>query len=291
MAEILGSNGELNDILIKHDEGFGSKFKSALLLTAAVILIFVIGYLTMRVIDTSNQITREITPDGSRPTADGDQAGAANAAGGENGGMFVPPQPVTTDPQQVKSTIDEIIARHREARERDKNQVASYTGPAPTATDAKPKTDTISAIPELPTQVSNQPKADPAKQAVTTPKKDPVKVAETPKKEPAKAAETAETPKAATTAPKASEKQVSRQAIGGKFYIQIQSFANEPKDDYLRSLANKGSNITVSEHVLDGRVLHRVYVGPYSTRDEALKALPNVRRNYNEQAFIAQEPL
>ncbi|MDR0665766.1 MAG: SPOR domain-containing protein [Helicobacteraceae bacterium] len=253
MADIIGSEDELNDILIKRDEGSGGKVRNALLASAAMLLVAVIAFLTFRVID-ADKYNETQSVSAQTNALDADPIGAKQPTT-----MFESPQPVS-NPEQVRSAIDEIIAKHREARQNELNatitaaQNAAAQNTAPTPPSAVP-------VPTPPSSVATTP---PKTQTPPQPPKTP---SATPAKE-------------TSAAPAKTEE---------KFYIQIESLAKAPRESYLKSLRDRGLNVLVREKTVNKVVVHRIYVGPYSTRDRALNALPNLRRDYSPEAFIVKE--
>lgn len=259
---------ELNDILIKQDDAGGGRVKNMLLITAALLLIVVIGVLTYRVIENT-------------PPED------TTLANTESGGQTVietdPTAAATEEPDPAKSALDEIIARQREQRDQSAatqpSGTATTTGqnaqtalPPLAAFDTPPKTATTPAAttpPKAATPATTTP-------AVTTPPKaaTPTPAATTPA--------TATPPKAATPAAPAPAASVS-------FYIQVESLVKSPRDEYLKSLRDRGYTVSVKDRVIDGKQLHRICVGPYATREAAVAVLPNIKRDYNPEAFVFGE--
>ncbi|MDR2639642.1 MAG: SPOR domain-containing protein [Helicobacteraceae bacterium] len=262
MAEHINSQDELNDILIKQDDGAGGRVKNALLISAAMLLIAVIAFLTFRVVDASKY---EETPSG------GLQTSAVNAdpvTAEQPKTMFETPQPAS-NPDQVRSAIDAIIEKHRAARN-DQNATPSATAAqtTPVTPPAPPKTTT--------------PPATVAQPAQTTPVTPPAPPKTTPAATPQTPPKTVTPPAAQTTA-----------ASSGLFYIQLESLASAPRADYLQTLrsalASTGKSVSVKQKVVNAKTVHRIYLGSYKSREDALGALSAIRRDFSPDAFIVQE--
>ena len=168
-----------------------------------------------------------------------------------------------------------MIQRHREARERDL---------------AAEQTEADKAVPQTPvatppTEETVMPKAEPVKEA---PAKPAVAKTEAPKPEPVKteAPKPAVQPKA--EAPKPVTK-VQPKPVAGNYYVQVESLTKDPRADYVKQLKDKGFNVVVRDRVVDGKAIKRVYVGPYTTKEEAAAVLPNLRRDFNPEAFVIQD--
>ncbi|MDR1911041.1 MAG: SPOR domain-containing protein [Helicobacteraceae bacterium] len=251
MADIINSQDELNDILIKRDDGAGGKVKNALLISAALLLIAVIAFLTSRMIDADRYAQ---TPENGAATP--------AATGGEKPKtVFEAPQPTASDPEQTRSAIDEIIARHREALQSESASSAATTTPP---------------IAPQPPQTT-----PPATQATVTPPATPT--------QPPKTTTPSVTPPITPQPPKTTATTQPPKAQSGLFYVQIESLAKAPAPAYLRVLRERGLSIAVREKSVNGKEMHRIYVGPYQSREQALATLPAIRRDYSPDAFIVQE--
>ncbi|MDR1451971.1 MAG: SPOR domain-containing protein [Helicobacteraceae bacterium] len=273
MADIINSEDELNDILIKREEGAGGKVRNALLISAAMLLMAVIAFLTLRMVDADQY------DDAQSSRA---QTGAVNAdpIGDQPKTMFESPQPTVSDPEQVRSAIDEIIARHREARNAGQN--ASVAQNVPSAA-TQPQAATPSARqPQTTTPPAVQP---PGSGSV----KPPQTASQTPPQSGPAVSQLQSRPVAAAQPPRATSQTPKPSSSGGLFYVQIESLAAAPRAAYLQTLRDRGLNVVVRDKIVNAKNVHRIYVGPYKTRDEALGALPALRRDYSPDAFIARE--
>ena len=260
---------ELNDILIKQDDAGGGRVKNMLLITAALLLIVVIGVLTYRVIENT-------------PPED------TTLANTESGGQTVietdPTAAATEEPDPAKSALDEIIARHREQRDQ-----SAATQPSGTPATAGQSTQT--ALPPLAT-FDTPPKTTATPAATTPPKAATPATPATPPSAttpPKPATPAATTPAATTTPPKAATPAAPASQTSVSFYIQVESLVKSPRDEYLKSLRDRGYTVSVKDRVIDGKQLHRICVGPYATREAAVAVLPNIKRDYNPEAFVFGE--
>ncbi|MDR3347586.1 MAG: SPOR domain-containing protein [Helicobacteraceae bacterium] len=176
--------------------------------------------------------------------------------GGEGDSMmFEVPQPQVVPPEvEQQSALDEIIARHREQREGASSNTSSATS-AQLPPPATPKTPAVNPAPPATVTTPKEPTTTAIKQPTPSQPKQPP----------------AATPQA------------------GLFYVQVESLTKAPTQEYLRVLRARGYGISVKEKRIDGKSVHRIYIGPYKNRDEAVSALPNIKRDYNPDAFIVQE--
>ena len=74
----------------------------------------------------------------------------------------------------------------------------------------------------------------------------------------------------------------------GNFYVQVGSFVGEPKKDHIAAVTRNGFAHTIIKFPKDGKLIHKLLVGPYVTRDEATAVLSTIRANIQPDAFIAE---
>jgi len=109
----------------------------------------------------------------------------------------------------------------------------------------------------------------------TEPKITPTPIAKTTKQQPKK------------QIAKKTTKHQSKQAIKGRYYIQVGSFSKySPDKKYLNSIKRKGYNYKFHKTTVHGKHITKLLIGPYSNRSEAKKALRNVKRTLQKGAFI-----
>jgi len=70
-------------------------------------------------------------------------------------------------------------------------------------------------------------------------------------------------------------------------FIQIGAFSKMPSDKYLNNIKTKGFNYKVYKVSINGKVFHKILIGPYSSRGQARNATDNIKRQLNVTgAFI-----
>lgn len=78
--------------------------------------------------------------------------------------------------------------------------------------------------------------------------------------------------------------------IKDKFYIQIASFAKSPNKQITDNIAKSGYKYTLRTVEIDGKKYLRLYVGPYATKEEAVKILPILSKNLGlDSAFVKKD--
>lgn len=258
MEDLKKDQNELNDILIKREGPQGGKLKNVLLMTAALLLIVIIGILTYRIIESNAGDVQREAKEQPAPVAQPDST------------LFEGTQPpASSEADAQRQRLDELIARHREAREQE----------AATQADAQvpPREVAATTPPAPPPPPRQEPKAEPKPEVKPEPKAEPKPE---PKVEPAPRAEAAPAPVA---------KPAATPVASGTFFVQVESLSRDPRDEYLKQLRDSGFNVVVRERSVDGRTIKRVYIGPYGSKEEAAAVLPKIRKDLNPEAFIIQD--
>jgi hypothetical protein len=71
-----------------------------------------------------------------------------------------------------------------------------------------------------------------------------------------------------------------------QFYIKIGSFFSTPNGEYLAKVSENGFNYIIQDAIQNGEMIKRLYIGPYSTENEAIQDLSRVRVGINRNAYI-----
>ncbi len=79
---------------------------------------------------------------------------------------------------------------------------------------------------------------------------------------------------------------VSTSISSSKYYIKAGSFFLKINSDYLQSIHNHGYSYLVQKVTQGKKVMHRVFIGPFNSEEEAKEALLVVRAKINEYAYI-----
>jgi len=83
------------------------------------------------------------------------------------------------------------------------------------------------------------------------------------------------------------DRSVAKQNLGGNVYIQVGAFFNYPPDKaFIDSLEKENLSYEVLESIKDGKVYKKVIIGPYTSRGEAMKVLPIIKKRINQNAYI-----
>jgi hypothetical protein len=74
--------------------------------------------------------------------------------------------------------------------------------------------------------------------------------------------------------------------LSDSFYIKVGSFFSDPNPKFLSDISESGFNYVIKDDIYNGNIIKRVYIGPYSTREEAERFLGIVKSRINKDAYI-----
>jgi len=74
----------------------------------------------------------------------------------------------------------------------------------------------------------------------------------------------------------------------GNFYIQVGSFNGQPKRPLLSKITNLGYSYKLIQFKHNEKQISKLFIGPYSHRDSAVKQLANIKKKIQKSAFIAE---
>lgn len=70
-------------------------------------------------------------------------------------------------------------------------------------------------------------------------------------------------------------------------FVQIGAFSKMPEDKYLNNITSKGFSYKVYKVSINGKMFHKVLIGPYSSRGQAKNATDDIKKKLNVNgAFI-----
>ncbi len=75
----------------------------------------------------------------------------------------------------------------------------------------------------------------------------------------------------------------------GDIFVQVGAFLKSgPDKKFLESIKRQGFAYTIKTFHINGKEVKRVYIGPFSSRQEAAKYLPKIKKYINPNAFITK---
>jgi len=87
---------------------------------------------------------------------------------------------------------------------------------------------------------------------------------------------------------KAALKEVEQSSPNGNYYVQVGSFIGNPKKDLVYQVSSQGFKHKTIQFPNNGKIISKLLVGPYLTREKALRVLSQVRKQIEPNAFIAE---
>ncbi len=167
--------------------------------------------------------------------------------------------PIEEENQPADAPIDRII-RHVKAQE-------AQTPESTQTAQAKPA-------------VKPKPQAKPTHVAKTETKPTPVKKTA----KPATPKPVVKPAKQPTRYPSGTTKAYASLASG--YYIQVGAFRTDPNRKFLNSIKKEGFPYIIMTSTRNGIKYKKVIIGPYASRTEAKRALPQIKRRVNQNAYI-----
>ena len=81
---------------------------------------------------------------------------------------------------------------------------------------------------------------------------------------------------------------ITMPSSAGHYYVQVGSFSGKPKNTLLHTITDAGYHYKIIQFPINGKEIAKLLIGPYNTRAQALKILPNVKDKIQKDAFIAE---
>lgn len=299
----MDDKNELNDLLLGNQKESSSS-KKFFLIAAGVLLLFFIIIGIMKFMGSSE--TKQPLPitAAEQMKKIPDVAAVQPVAQNAN---------ATAHPADANATADEKLNAIVKKLQQDAQSQATNTQPA--AATAQPTSNIPVQVPVATKQAAQQPQPQPQPQTVqvapkTTVVSVPIKTAtaiqpvakapkeevkkEEPKKEDVKKAFKEATKNVTKTAPKPETKPKATQAEAkpkaaptGTYFVQVGYFESEAAAKGLRDKANSvGFGSTTKQAVKNDKNITKVWVGPFDSKEDAAKALPKIREQIKNDAFI-----
>ena len=294
-------NEELKDILLeKDDEAKGAKLKKLLMFIAALVILFLIIIVAMKLINSgdSTQAQNEADSRLVLPPVPAEQpvdtqvpAQDTNSDVKKGDTQLFEQVPIVPENKQqddfedmIKKLKDKEGAKSAPKTEEPKEIVKAVEHPAETPKKAETKVEAPAKKAETKSEAKAEKKteAKPAKTEVKTEKKPetkPEKKAETKVEKkaeaPAKAEKTEKVEKKAETAAKA-------ESVAKGSYVQVFATSKfNPNADYMKKIAAKG----YSYKTIKAGELTKILVGPFDEKG-LQKAVNDIRKDVNKDAFV-----
>jgi len=291
-------NEELKDILLeKDDEAKGAKLKKLLMFIAALVILFLIIIVAMKLINSgdSTQAQNEADSRLVLPPVPAEQpvdtqvpAQDTNSDVKKGDTQLFEQVPIVPENKQqddfedmIKKLKDKEGAKSAPKTEEPKEVVKAVEKPAEAPKKAEAKVEAPAKKAETKSEAKAEKKAEtkPAKTEAKTEKKAETKAEKKPE---TKVEKKAEAPAKAEKAEKKAEAPAKAESVAKGSYVQVFATSKfNPNADYMKKIAAKG----YSYKTIKAGELTKILVGPFDEKG-LQKAVNDIRKDVNKDAFV-----
>ena len=291
-------NEELKDILLeKDDEAKGAKLKKLLMFIAALVILFLIIIVAMKLINSgdSTQAQNEADSRLVLPPVPAEQpvdtqvpAQDTNSDVKKGDTQLFEQVPIVPENKQqddfedmIKKLKDKEGAKSAPKTEEPKEVVKAVEHPAETPKKAETKVEAPAKKAETKSEAKAEKKAE-AKPAKTEAKAEKKAETKAEKKPETKVEKKAEAPAKAEKVEKKAEAPAKAESVAKGSYVQVFATSKfNPNADYMKKIAAKG----YSYKTIKAGELTKILVGPFDEKG-LQKAVNDIRKDVNKDAFI-----
>ena len=291
-------NEELKDILLeKDDEAKGAKLKKLLMFIAALVILFLIIIVAMKIINSgdSTQAQNEADSRLVLPPVPAEQpvdtqvpAQDTNSDVKKGDTQLFEQVPIVPENKQqddfedmIKKLKDKEGAKSAPKTEEPKEVVKAVEHPteAPKKAETKVEAPAKKAETKSEAKADKKPEAKPAKTEAKVEKKAETKAEKKPE---TKVEKKAETPAKAEKVEKKAEAPAKAESVAKGSYVQVFATSKfNPNADYMKKIAAKG----YSYKTIKAGELTKILVGPFDEKG-LQKAVNDIRKDVNKDAFV-----
>jgi hypothetical protein len=291
-------NEELKDILLeKDDEAKGAKLKKLLMFIAALVILFLIIIVAMKLINSgdSTQAQNEADSRLVLPPVPAEQpvdtqvpAQDTNSDVKKGDTQLFEQVPIVPENKQqddfedmIKKLKDKEGAKPAPKTEEPKEAVKAVEHPAEAPKKAEAKVEAPAKKAEAKSEAKTEKKAE-AKPAKTEAKAEKKAETKAEKKPETKVEKKAEAPAKAEKVEKKAETPAKAESVAKGSYVQVFATSKfNPNADYMKKIAAKG----YSYKTIKAGELTKILVGPFDEKG-LQKAVNDIRKDVNKDAFV-----
>ena len=291
-------NEELKDILLeKDDEAKGAKLKKLLMFIAALVILFLIIIVAMKLINSgdSTQAQNEADSRLVLPPVPAEQpvdtqvpAQDTNSDVKKGDTQLFEQVPIVPENKQqddfedmIKKLKDKEGAKSAPKTEEPKEVVKAVEHPAEAPKKAEAKVEAPAKKAETKSEAKAEKKAE-AKPAKTEAKAEKKAETKAEKKPETKVEKKAEAPAKAEKVEKKAEAPAKAESVAKGSYVQVFATSKfNPNADYMKKIAAKG----YSYKTIKAGELTKILVGPFDEKG-LQKAVNDIRKDVNKDAFV-----
>ena len=291
-------NEELKDILLeKDDEAKGAKLKKLLMFIAALVILFLIIIVAMKLINSgdSTQAQNEADSRLVLPPVPAEQpvdtqvpAQDTNSDVKKGDTQLFEQVPIVPENKQqddfedmIKKLKDKEGAKSAPKTEEPKETVKAVEHPAEAPKKAETKVEASAKKAETKSEAKAEKKAE-AKPTKTEAKAEKKAETKTEKKPETKVEKKVEAPAKAEKVEKKAETPAKAESVAKGSYVQVFATSKfNPNADYMKKIAAKG----YSYKTIKAGELTKILVGPFDEKG-LQKAVNDIRKDVNKDAFV-----
>ena len=291
-------NEELKDILLeKDDEAKGAKLKKLLMFIAALVILFLIIIVAMKLVNSNDSVQSQNEADSrlvlppvpaEQPVDTQVPAQDTNSDVKKGDTQLFEQVPIVPENKQqddfedmIKKLKDKEGAKSAPKTEEPKEVVKAVEHPAeaPKKTEAKVEAPAKKAETKSEAKAEKKPEAKPAKTEAKIEKKAETKAEKKPE---TKVEKKAETSAKAEKVEKKAEAPAKAESVAKGSYVQVFATSKfNPNADYMKKIAAKG----YSYKTIKAGELTKILVGPFDEKG-LQKAVNDIRKDVNKDAFV-----
>ena len=291
-------NEELKDILLeKDDEAKGVKLKKLLMFIAALVILFLIIIVAMKLVNSNDSAQSQNEADSrlvlppvpaEQPVDTQVPAQDTNSDVKKGDTQLFEQVPIVPENKQqddfedmIKKLKDKEGAKSAPKTEEPKEVVKAVEKPAETPKKAETKVEAPAKKAETKSEAKAEKKTE-AKPAKTEAKAEKKAEAKAEKKPEAKVEKKAEAPTKAEKVEKKAEAPTKAESVAKGSYVQVFATSKfNPNADYMKKIAAKG----YSYKTIKAGELTKILVGPFDEKG-LQKAVNDIRKDVNKDAFV-----
>ena len=291
-------NEELKDILLeKDDEAKGVKLKKLLMFIAALVILFLIIIVAMKLVNSNDSVQSQNEADSrlvlppvpaEQPVDTQVPAQDTNSDVKKGDTQLFEQVPIVPENKQqddfedmIKKLKDKEGAKSAPKTEEPKEVVKAVEKPAEAPKKAETKVEAPAKKAETKSEAKadKKPEAKPAKTEAKVEKKAETKAEKKPE---TKVEKKAEAPAKAEKVEKKAETPAKAESVAKGSYVQVFATSKfNPNADYMKKIAAKG----YSYKTIKAGELTKILVGPFDEKG-LQKAVNDIRKDVNKDAFV-----
>ncbi len=291
-------NEELKDILLeKDDEAKGAKLKKLLMFIAALVILFLIIIVAMKLVNSNDSVQSQNEADSrlvlppvpaEQPVDTQVPAQDTNSDVKKGDTQLFEQVPIVPENKQqddfedmIKKLKDKEGAKSAPKTEEPKEVVKAVEHPAEAPKKAETKVEAPAKKAETKSEAKAEKKAE-AKPAKTEAKAEKKAETKAEKKPETKVEKKAEAPAKAEKVEKKAEAPAKAESVAKGSYVQVFATSKfNPNADYMKKIAAKG----YSYKTIKAGELTKILVGPFDEKG-LQKAVNDIRKDVNKDAFV-----